>query len=337
MKAKNVDHDHSEGHSIIVIGASAGGLEALRQIIPEFPSDLDAAIFVVVHVAPGYASLLPEIFAREGHLPAAHPLHGEVIERGRIYVAPPDNHLMVRPGYVQVVRSAKENGHRPAVDALFRSAAIAYGPRVIGVVLSGHQDCGTAGLISIKSRGGIAMVQDPDQAVVPDMPRSAIAHAHVDYVARLNEIASLLVRLSKEPIAVSPKHLPRPVSELEGEELGVSAEIVCPSCSGRMTVAEVGGFQLFRCHTGHAFSLQNLVTEHAEAIERSLWAAVRALEEGAAVAHRASKHVPNDVRRHLQEKEEAQFQQAQVIRGLLLEGRAFTETDSLAEEQERVK
>ena len=156
---------------VIAIGASAGGVEVLLDLAGALPGELPAALFVVVHQAPLQGDRLPELLSGRGLLPARHPLHAERIERGKIYVAPPDNHLLLRPGRVEVVRGPRENGHRPAVDALFRTASAAYGPRVVGVVLSGYQDCGTAGMMSIKARGGVSVVQSPESAFAPDMPK----------------------------------------------------------------------------------------------------------------------------------------------------------------------
>jgi len=152
---------------IVVIGASAGGVQAALQLASTLPADLPAAVFLAIHMAAGYVSRLPELMSARGSLRASHPVDGERIERGHIYVAPPDNHLVVRNGYMHVVRGAKENGYRPSIDLMFRSAATSYGSRVIGVVLTGNLDCGTGGLISIRSRGGVAVVQDPDDAEVP--------------------------------------------------------------------------------------------------------------------------------------------------------------------------
>jgi len=143
---------------LIVIGASAGGVEVLLGLVAELPRDLPATILVALHSTPGFVSELPDLLTSRGKLPASHPIHNEEIKRGRIYIAPPDNQLLVRHGFMGVVRGPRENGHRPAIDALFRSASWAYGPRVIGVLLTGYQDCGTAGLMSIKARGGVAVV-----------------------------------------------------------------------------------------------------------------------------------------------------------------------------------
>ncbi len=159
------------GHDIIVIGASAGGVEALVQLVQNVPADLPASIFVALHVSPHGSSVLPQILSRHGALLASHPQDGEAIEPGRIYVAPPDHHLWVRRGRVRVSRGPSENGLRPAVDPLFRSAARSYGRRVVGVILSGSLDDGTAGLQAIKSQGGVAIVQRPEDALFVGMPQ----------------------------------------------------------------------------------------------------------------------------------------------------------------------
>src|SRR5690348_993054 len=161
------------GHDIVVIGASAGGGEALAQLVRDLPVDLPGALFIVLHVRTAGTRVLPAILQRAGTIPSAHAWCGEEIRHGRIYVAPPDFHMLVKPGYVRLVHGPTENSCRPAVDPLFRTAARSYGRRVIGVVLSGVLDDGTAGLISIKSRGGVAVVQDPEDALFNGMPISA--------------------------------------------------------------------------------------------------------------------------------------------------------------------
>ncbi|MET0400950.1 MAG: chemotaxis protein CheB, partial [Cystobacter sp.] len=166
---------------IIVVGASAGGVEALSRLVSQFPRDLPAAVLVVLHLGTGHRSALPQLLSRAGHLEAVHPQDGAPLEPGRIYVAPNDRHLVVEPGRVRLLHGPRENNHRPAVDPLFRSAALAYGPRVIGVVLTGALDCGTAGLMAVKHRGGLAVVQDPRDAFCPDMPRSAMEFVKVDH------------------------------------------------------------------------------------------------------------------------------------------------------------
>jgi two-component system, chemotaxis family, protein-glutamate methylesterase/glutaminase len=190
---------------VIVIGASAGGVEAISRLVAELPGDLRAAILIVLHVSPR-RSLLPHILTRAGPLPAAHPTDGEPLEYGRIYVAPPDRHLVVQDGVVRVLNAPPENGVRPAVDVLFRSAARAYGPRVAGVVLTGALGDGTAGIAAIKQAGGITIVQDPAEAFAPSMPRSAINGGMIDFVVALRKIPLLLTALAEDdsPMALPP-------------------------------------------------------------------------------------------------------------------------------------
>jgi two-component system chemotaxis response regulator CheB len=248
-------------------------------------------------------------------------LHGDEIRPGHIYVAPADNHLLVRQGRVEVVRGPKENGHRPAVDPLFRSAARAYGVRVVGVVLSGYQDCGTAGMLSIKARGGVGVVQDPETALAPDMPRSVLASVAVDHVVRPPELAGLLVRLAHEPAAANTPAPPQGIAHLDGARPGPGVDLVCPLCHGILTRTQARAFQEFRCHVGHTFSLENLAEEQCEELERALWASVRSLEENAALDGRLARTGSSaELRRRFAEKETRLRREADLIRALLLEG-----------------
>ncbi len=312
------DQSAQPGHDIIVIGASAGGVEALRELIPALPADLPAALFVVVHTHPWSPSTLPEILSYRGSLRATHAIHGEAIEHGRVYVAPPDNHLIVRPGMVQVVRGPRENNQRPSVDALFRSASRAYGPRVVGVVLTGHLDCGTAGMISIKARNGLAIVQEPREARAPEMPQSVLRHVQVDHVATIEDLVPLLVELASEAPDAWPEALPPALLEMEGDELGMSVQTVCPHCMGALTMSENNGFQLFRCHVGHSFSPASIVPEQGASLERNLWAAVRALEETAAMDEKLAASSAGDARLEYERRAAKCLEIAQAIRSTLL-------------------
>ena len=188
------------GHDIIVVGASAGGVEALVTLVGSLPADLPAAVFIVLHIPAQCPSVLPDILARSGPLVALHAEDGDAIELGKIYVAPPDHHLLIVHESIQITHGPKENRHRPAVDPLFRSAATAYKQRVIGVVLTGSLDDGSAGLLAIKQCGGLTVVQDPEDALYPSMPQHAIEHVAVDYVLPLLEIGVLLGRLTRVPV-----------------------------------------------------------------------------------------------------------------------------------------
>jgi two-component system chemotaxis response regulator CheB len=316
----------SQGHDIVVMGGSAGGVDAMQRIVSTFPADLNAAVFVVVHTAAGYESALPEILSKRGPLKATHALHGEPIANGRIYVAPPDNHMLLRPGYLAVQRGPKENGSRPAVDPLFRSASIAYGARVIAVVVSGHLDCGTAGLFSVKARGGISVVQAPDEALAKDMPQSAIAHAQVDHVLPLAEIGPTIVKLTRSPAPAASAHPPSSaLLEIEGDEPGLRSDVVCPICQGALTEGQLANMTSFRCHVGHAFSPAALLAEQAESLERALWAAVRTLEESARMAKRMALP-PSSLSARFEEKARTQMTQADIVRRMLL-GQGTLSTD----------
>jgi two-component system chemotaxis response regulator CheB len=286
-------------HDIIVIGASAGGIESLITLTGELPADFPAAVFVVVHFPAQSTSVLPRILTRSGPLPATHAQHGEAIRPGRIYVAVPDHHLLVRQGVIHVVRGSKENRCRPAIDPLFRSAALAYGPRVVGVILSGTLGDGTAGLLSVKQRGGVAIVQDPADAMFPDMPRNALEYIKADYVAPLQEIARVLVDLVHTPATQTQIVPASPDGEKEialaeadmatienGDRPGTPSVFGCPDCGGTLWELQEEGLLRFRCRIGHGFSAESLLTGQSEALEDALWAALRGLEENAALAQR---------------------------------------------------
>ncbi|MFZ5477413.1 MAG: chemotaxis protein CheB [Myxococcota bacterium] len=302
---------------IVVVGASAGGVRALAQIVAGFPSDLPAAVVVVQHLHPTTPSAFPEILSRAGPLPAKWATDGERIVPGQIYVAPPNLHVLFRAELLEVRGGPAENGHRPAVDALFRTAARAYGPRVVGVVLTGYLDCGTAGLLSIKARGGVAVVQDPTDAEVPDMPASALRHVAVDHVVALAQISTLVDRLAREPAGPGPRVLPPELARMEGEVDGMASPIVCPICHGTLTEAEMAGFRLTRCHVGHAFSEAALQLAEDQEVERALWAAIRALEARAAHYERVAARFSGEMRERLLARGRVEGDNARLIERIL--------------------
>jgi two-component system, chemotaxis family, protein-glutamate methylesterase/glutaminase len=272
---------------VIVIGSSAGGVEALRRLCACLPADLPAAVLVVQHLSPSARSVLPQLLARAGRLPAATPSDGEVLERGRIYVAGPDHHLLLRPGHMLVRRGPFENRTRPAVNALFRSAAIAYGARVIGVVLTGLLDDGTDGLIAIKAVGGTSVVQHPDDAEWPSMPRNALKRDHVDHAVKLDDMGALLSRLCREEAGPS---IPVPEDYMVEDRIaaqdfaslndavetpGRASKISCPDCGGVLNQIEADKEIRFRCQVGHAFTPLGLAAMQSEELERALGVAVR--------------------------------------------------------------
>src|SRR5688572_28477079 len=190
---------------IVVIGASAGGMEALQKLVSRLPADLPASLFVVWHLSPGLKSILPSVLSKAGALRAVHPEDGDRIEKGCIYVAPNDHHMLLEKGYIRITKGPKENRFRPAIDPLFRSAAYVYGPRTIGVVMTGALDDGTAGLWTIKLRGGTAIVQEPADALIRSMPLNALDNVEVDYKLPAAEIGELLGRLAREPARPAPQ------------------------------------------------------------------------------------------------------------------------------------
>ncbi len=292
-----------QGHDIIVIGASAGGVEALTGLMRNLPRDLAGAVFVVLHLPPDSRSVLPSILNRAGTLPAKHPQDGEQIQLGRVYVGLPDLHLLVKDGHIRLTRGPRENRHRPAADALFRSAAQAYGPRVVGVVLSGALDDGTAGLAVIKSQGGKAIVQDPEEALYADMPSNARDHVDVDACLPVAQIARELVRLVNEPIREpeeahamkSETRIEADMAELDVEAMqkperpGTPSVFGCPECGGVLWELHEGHLIHYRCRVGHAWSPDSLLAEQVEALEAALWTALRALEENLSLLRRLAE------------------------------------------------
>jgi two-component system, chemotaxis family, protein-glutamate methylesterase/glutaminase len=279
---------------IVVVGASAGGMEALQKLVANLPEDFPGSLFIVWHLSPGLRSILPAVLERAGKLPAAHPADGDRIEPGRIYVAPNDHHMLLERGYIRIARGPKENRFRPAVDPLFRSAAYIYGTRAVGVVLTGALDDGTAGLWAIKLRGGTAIVQDPSDAQQRSMPLNALDNVDVDYKLPVAEIGPLLARLVREEAREALPMVGRERDLLETEikiaeehdamersvlQFGELSPFTCPECHGVLTQLKDGRLMRYRCHTGHAFSPAALLNSTTEEIEKRLWDAVRAVDE----------------------------------------------------------
>ena len=284
-------------HDLVVIGASAGGIEALSKLVGALPADLQACLCVVQHLSSTRESYLPRILNQAGPLPACFAADGDPIEPARIYIAPRDRHLIVSERGLQVVMGPRENNFRPAIDPLFRSAAVARGERVVGVVLTGALDCGTAGLLAIKRCGGVVLVQDPDEALVADMPRSAIDNVPVDAVLRLDGLAARIVELSRQPARRRPKANAQQIGqEVEINRMAPDAELMpplgtpvgltCPNCAGPLYEMSDGPQLRFRCRVGHAFGGEALSAEQRNTTEGAFWAALRALEEQAALARR---------------------------------------------------
>jgi len=284
------------GHDIVVIGASAGGIQALQELFAGLSADVPASFFVVVHTAPTSAGLLPQILGRRAPFVTEYAANDTPIRRRRIYVAPADHHLILKPHRMCVVRGPKENGFRPAVDPLFRTAANTYGPRVIGVILSGGLDDGTLGLMQIKQQGGLAVVQDPEEAPFPSMPISAVQHVPVDQVVTMAAMPGALERLVHTPLPQGVEHMPSrtepDIAELgsqalaTGELPGPPSAFTCPECGGALWEFNDGKLLRFRCHTGHGYTAESLGAEQFNGLEAALWTALRALEENAALRRR---------------------------------------------------
>jgi two-component system chemotaxis response regulator CheB len=291
------------GRDIVVVGASAGGVEALRALVGGLPKDFPGSVFVVMHTAPDSPGVLAHILDRSGPLPAANATNRERIRPGHVYVAPPDRHLLLEPGHVRLTHGPKENRFRPAVDPLFRSAAQVFGPRVVGVILTGGLDDGTSGLSAVKRLGGVAVVQDPEEAFMPSMPQSALAQVEVDYTLSVAEMPAVLARLTSTTVAEQggyevPEELKIEVSIAKEEDaresgvgrLGVPSVFTCPECHGTLLQLKENGRPRFRCHTGHAYSADSLLSEVTESVEETLWSAIRVIDESVMLMRHMAEH-----------------------------------------------
>jgi two-component system, chemotaxis family, protein-glutamate methylesterase/glutaminase len=331
------------GHDLIVIGGSAGAVDALTALVAGLPADLPAAVCVVVH-QPAYApSRLPEILARSGPLSAVAARDGAPLVPGTIHVAVPDRHLLVvrddgGGGRLRLTSGPRENRTRPSIDPLFRSAALAYGPRVIATVLSGALDDGTAGLWAVRDRGGLAVVQDPATALVGSMPGNAINEVGADHVAAAHELGPLLGRLAREAVAKRPapdtgttalEELEREVALAAVDEAthagferyGQPSRFSCPECAGVLWNVNTvqGGPLRFRCDTGHAYSPANLAEAQLEVVESTLWASLRALENTVQLARVRAEGARKRGMEALAQRYEVQCDAAQQHAGVLRE------------------
>jgi two-component system chemotaxis response regulator CheB len=325
------------GLDIIVVGASAGGIEALVQLVRGLPAGLPASVFVVCHFPSGFPSRLPEILSREGPLLARHARDGEATDPGHIYVAPPDLHLALEPGLVRLSRGPRENRFRPSIDVLFRSAARAYGPRVGAVMLSGSLIDGVAGLLAVRGAGGVAVVQDPADALLPDLPRSALKMTGADHVIPAREIGPLLARLAvgPRPGAVPMNDPIERITQTAERDLaqqgkngrpGQISAFTCPECGGALWQMDEQKLVGFRCHVGHAYAAEVLLEEKSAALEAALWTAVRMFREKAVLARqmagRARAAGTNDAAERFEDEARLADQHGEMIRGCLGQGEA---------------
>jgi two-component system chemotaxis response regulator CheB len=299
-----------KSRNIVVIGASSGGFQVLKELVSGLSADLPAAIFIVWHLPAEGRGILPDVFAKLTTWPVSHARDGEPIEHSRIYIAPPDRHMLIEEGRVRVTRGPKENRFRPAVDPLFRSAAFHYGPDVIGMILSGALDDGTSGLWTVKHRGGITIVQDPNDAEVPSMPENAIREVAVDYTVPVAAMPNLLAGLLKNKTTELRTKPAVRADDRESRqlqvEIGIATQDVpletvimdfgeltpytCPDCHGVLSALRDGATTRFRCHTGHAFTADSLLETVTEDVENSLWNAVRGVDESVILLNHMGDH-----------------------------------------------
>lgn len=289
---------------VVVIGASAGGVEAVARLVRDLPADFPGAVFVTLHFPAYSTSVMPRILERAGKLKAKHPDDGERIAAGHIYVAPPDKHLIIHRKRIRAVRGPRESGNRPAIDPMFRSAAVFHQGMVVGVVLTGNLDDGTAGLVAIKRRGGTAIVQDPADALFPSMPTSALDHVDADWVLPLDQIGpkinEVVEQLAAAPVAVgtgadAEEAMTVDERETEYDEINLSvieevaqhpgrpSQFGCPDCGGVLWEIHDGELLRFRCRVGHAWSADALMARQMEQLDSALWVSLRALEESASL------------------------------------------------------
>ncbi len=303
---------------IFVVGASAGGVEALQQLVSQLPADFPGALFIVLHIPPRAQSYLPQILGRSSRLPVIHAPDGSKIEHGQIYVAPPDHHLLIERDHVHLSLGPKEQHHRPCINVLFRSAALAYGEQVAGVILTGELDDGTAGLWEVKRRGGIAIVQNPEEATFPSMPVSALREVEADYIIGVRVMGELLARLARD----GARH-----KGPEIEATNMKPEIVdltCPDCRGTIWEVRRGNGKEYRCRVGHTFSPRSMLSEHFSAQEKALYGAIVTLEEGASLATRLADQFEAPLNQRLRSEASQRQTQADAIRKILEERSSFS-------------
>jgi two-component system chemotaxis response regulator CheB len=341
--------------NIVVIGASAGGVYALKELVRVLPADLSASIFVVQHVSPYAPSLLPQILNHVGKIKAIHPADGQLIEAGCIYIAPPDHHLLIEGDKILVKKGPKENRFRPSIDALFRSAAYSYGSRVIGVVLTGLLNDGTSGMWTVKRLGGVSIVQQPEDAEFASMPESVLEYVDVDHVVPLTEMAQLLGQLTQE-IAPSSEELPKEeivrieteidiAAQVNGFDMGIINKgeltpLTCPECHGALVRFKEGKLIRYRCHTGHAYTASALLSEVTQSVEATLWNSARGLDETVMLLEQSAQAFAStgeqDSANQFYEKAQQVRERGNKIRALIFEQEQLSEDklyDNIKEEK----
>lgn len=311
-KAKSVRLDIMKPQKIVVVGASAGGIDALRRLIAQFPANFAAAVFITQHLYERSESILPRILGAVSRLPAKHPSAEEPISPGHIYIAPPGYHLVLSPGIVTLGHGPKENLQRPCINVMFRSAAASYGKDAIGVLLTGMLDDGASGLWEIKQQGGITLVQDPKDAAYASMPESAIHGFQVDYILPISDMGPTLETLVSGGVQVksSEKSAEVPVPDTECHQS-------CPECGGVMKETRLGQLYEYDCHIGHRFGLKTMIAEKTEMVERMISAATAQTEELIGLLMRAQISGASAHAHHLAKEIESRKRQVQALRELL--------------------
>lgn len=333
---------------IIVVGGSAGGINALKAFIKGLPADFTSPVFIAWHMSADASGILPELLTGFTRLKVAHALDYEPILPGRIYIAPPDHHLLIEPGHVRVTRGPKENRFRPAIDPLFRSAAYSYTNRVIGIIVSGALDDGVAGLWTIKNNSGLSIVQDPADADMPSMPQNALKEAPVDYCVPAADFPGVLQKLltqklpsKRSKLQAAPTGLEKqvagqvPGAGMKAYSLGELSPFSCPECHGVLATIREGDIIRYRCHTGHAYSADVLLLALTDQIERQLYSAMRGMEESILLLnhmgdHYAEKNEPGQAAFCFKKAKEAE-DRSQLVRDIITDQEILTK-ERIAEE-----
>lgn len=346
----NLKKSAKEIRDIIVVGASAGGVEALKDFVSGFQKDFKGSVFIVLHIPSYSETRLPWILSKAGPLEAVLPNDGDAIEPGKIYVAPNDHHLLLEKGdRVIVRRGPKENRFRPAIDALFRSAAYVYGSRVIGVVLSGYLDDGVSGLWTIQQQGGLAIVQTAEDAAQPQLPQNVQQYVKPDYKLTAHDMGPLISGLVQEPAPERNKFSQEELKRLEIEviiatkdnafemgimDMGKLTPFTCPECGGALVRLVEANILRYRCHTGHAYTASSLVAEVTETVEGFLWKAMRALEETNMLMNGVARHYEESNNSKdaalFMEKAKSAADRARSIHDLILQLPQFSEDNRLS-------
>ncbi|HEX8331067.1 MAG TPA: chemotaxis protein CheB [Segetibacter sp.] len=344
----NSKKNNENVRDIVVVGASAGGVEALKELVRGLPKDFKGSIFIVLHVPSYSETRLPWILTKACDIEAVLPDDGEEIQPGKIYVAPNDHHMLLQEGRVVVKKGPKENRFRPAIDALFRSAAYVYGSRVIGIILSGLLDDGASGLWTIKQQKGIAIVQKPDDAEQPQLPKNVLQYADADYTVAASDMGPLIAGLVKEPAPHKNKLTEEELKRLEMEvviatkdnafemgimDMGELTPFTCPECAGTLVRLAEADMIRFRCHTGHAYTASSLAAEVTESVENKMWQSMRALEEVNLLMNNIADHYKhlnkNDDAKLFREKAKSAADRAQTVHDLILQHDQFSEDTRL--------